>query len=232
MTNEQWCDLTRWLKLPEAARSAIEAALNSHEMLTSLKEFATGGAKTRPSETKKKRPSEAKKKLQRSASLAGELLDILENLESIAYDALIDPAVTEACVAIAKRREAVTGNSSIIVPRLENPEVQEFMRALHAMAHHHGHLTALHDRLTIAAETFAMKGKTGSDTTGIRNLLRRVSEIVETHTGKPLSKGKRELDFACKLGELAYPPIGRGSIKEAIENLEPGLARKRRAKSA
>jgi hypothetical protein len=211
MTNEQWSNVTRHLKLPHTARKPLEVQLESYQLREIL-----AGPEPDP------RPSDVKKKLERAASLAGELLDILEGVKTLGYDALIDPAVSEACLAIAKQREALWGNSStmLLQPPLECPEGQNpDMYALMAMTQHHAHLTALYDRFTIAAETFASKGKSGSDPSDVRALLMRVSEIVETHTGKPLSKGKRETDFAREFCKLADPQIGRGTIQLALENL-------------
>ena len=93
------------------------------------------------------------------------------------------------------------------------------MSASLATIHRHAHLTALYDRFRIAAETFAIKGKSGSDPSDVRELLTRVSKIVETHTGKPLSKGKAETEFARTFCKLADPQIGPGTIKLALENL-------------
>jgi hypothetical protein len=214
MTNEQWSDVTRHLKLPDTARKPLEEQLESYQSREMLLKFA--GAEPDP------RPSDVKKKLERGASLAGELLDILESVKTQGYDALIDPAVSEACFDIAKRRDALWGNSSTLLlnPPLECPDGETpDMSATMAMIHHHAHLTSLYDRFRISAETFAIKGKSGSDPSDVRELLKRVSEIVETHTGKPLSKGKAETDFARKFCKLADPQIGPGTIQLALENL-------------
>jgi hypothetical protein len=72
--------------------------------------------------------------------------------------------------------------------------------------------------------TFAINGKSGSDPSDERALLKRVSEIVETHMGKALSKGKPETDFAREFCKLADPQIGPGAIKLALENLRARIA--------
>jgi hypothetical protein len=226
MTDEQWSDLTHRLKLPDAARRPIEAELRRYRSPMGLNEFA--GAEADP------RPSDVKRKLERGASLAGELLDTLESLKTMAYDALIDPAVSEACLTIAEQREVLWGNSStmLLKPPLECPEGQNLDRyASMAMIHHHAHLTALYDRFTIAGETFAIKGKSGRDPSDVRALLKRVSEIVETHTGKPLSKGKPETDFARKFCKIADPQIGPGTMQLALENLRARIVAKNSSNS-
>src|ERR1700682_2908352 len=179
MTNEQWSDVTRYLKLPDTARKPLEEQLESYrsrDILPSFANFAGAGAEPDP------RPSDVKKKLERAASLAGELLDILEGVKTLGFDALIDPAVSEASFEIAKGREALWGNSStmLLQTQLEYPEGQSpAISALIAVIHHHAHLPALYARLSIAAETFAIKGKSGRDPSDVRELLTRVSKIVE-----------------------------------------------------
>ena len=69
MTNEQWSDVTRYLKLPETARKPLEEQLEGYQSRELL--FEVAGAEP------DLRPSDVKKKLERAASLAGELLDIL-----------------------------------------------------------------------------------------------------------------------------------------------------------
>lgn len=91
-----------------------------------------------------------------------------------------------------------------------------------------GRLSALRDRLTFAA-TRIRKGK--KDATNQRALLNRVNQVVVAQTGRPLSKAKKDLLFAYKLGELARPAIGPGAIREAIENLKPKSASKKMANS-
>jgi hypothetical protein len=94
------------------------------------------------------------------------------------------------------------------------------MYANFLMMNHHAHLTGLYDRFSSAAKTFTVKGKPGKNSSPVRELVRRISKIVEIHTGKPLSKGKRQIDFAQKFCKLADPDIGPGSIKLAIETLD------------
>jgi hypothetical protein len=210
MTDEQWSGLTRHLRLPDTARMPIARELDWYRRLADLAAFAGAGPDPRP--------SEIRQKLERGASLAGELLDILESLGTLGYHALIDPAVSEACLAIADQREALLGDSSTLLlsDGLERPEEEEPNIVLLL---HHAHLTALHDRFSVAAEKFGVKGKPGHDPTDVRALLKRVSDIIQSHTGKPLSKGKRETHFAHKFCELADPEIGPGTIKLALENL-------------
>jgi hypothetical protein len=94
--------------------------------------------------------------------------------------------------------------------------------ALKLLADQSGRVAALRDRLTTAASKIE-KGK--RDAGNQRALVSRVNQVIVAHTGRPLSKAKEDLHFACKLGELAKPAVGPGSIKEAIENLvEPNLA--------
>ena len=84
----------------------------------------------------------------------------------MSYDALIDPGVGETCLAVAKRREAAFGNSSTLLlnPPLECPEGEDPKRyANFLMMMHQAHLTALYDRFTVVAKTFAIKGKPGKD---------------------------------------------------------------------
>lgn len=219
MTNEEWSRLTRHLKVPGAAREALEKQIQGYQSRNMLSEI--NGAEPDP------RPSDVKKKLERGAALAGELLDILEDVKTLGYRALLDPAVSEDCLAAARQREAAWGNSStmLLKTQLARPERQSpLMSASVAMIYHHAHLTALCDRFRIAAETFAIKGKSGSDPSDVRALLKRVSEIVETHTGKALSKGKPETDFAREFCKLADPQIGPGAIKLALENLRARIA--------
>lgn len=222
MTNEEWSRLTRQLKVPGAARESLEEQIQNYQSRNMLFEFA--GAEPDP------RPSDVKKKLERGAALAGELLDILEGVKTLGYRVLIDPAVSKACLAAARQRQTAWGNSStmLLQTQLECPEGQSPVRSASvAMIYHHAHLTALYDRFRIAAETFAIKGKPGSDPSDVRALLKRVSKIVKTHTGKALSKGKRETDFAREFCKLADPKIGSGAIKLALENLRARIAAKK-----
>jgi hypothetical protein len=222
MTNKEWSRLTLYLKVPGAAREALEEQIQGYQSRNRLSEI--GGAEPDP------RPSDVKKKLERGAALAGELLNIVEDLKTLGYRALLDPAVSEGCVSAARQREAAWGNSSTMLLQtlLECPERQSpVVSASVTMIYHHAHLTALWDRFRIAAETFATKGKSGNDPSDVRALLKRVSEIVETHTGKALSKGKPEIDFAREFCKLADPQIGPGAIKLALENLRARITAKK-----
>lgn len=202
-------------EVPGAARESLEKQIQNYRSRNML--FELTGAEPDP------RPSDVKRKLERGAALAGELLDILDDVKTLGYRVLLDPAVSEACLAAARQR----GNSitMLLQTELECPEGQSPVRSASvAIIYHHAHLTALYDRFRIAAETFAIKGKSGSDPSDVRALLKRVSEIVETHTGKALSKGKPETDFAREFCKLTDPQIGSGAIKLALENLRARIA--------
>ena len=211
MTDEQWSDLTYWLKLPDAARMPIEKELNLYQRRAALTDFAGG---------KPQRPSETKKKLERATSLASELLCVIETFEAEEIAALTDPAVSAACSALSEQREQTLDPASVMTPPIKWPVGAEpRIYAAFNLFHHNAHLAALHERLATASVKIR-RGKTGSDPSSVRALFERISEIVETHTGQPLSKGKLENDFAEKLGsKLAAPPISVGSIKGAIESL-------------
>lgn len=63
MTDEQWVNLTAWLKLPPEARAPIENELDLYARVA-----ANAG----------KAPSETRKKLERVAALADDLLKAIE----------------------------------------------------------------------------------------------------------------------------------------------------------
>jgi hypothetical protein len=201
MTDEQWSTLTKWLKVPAAARAPIENELDLYRR--------AADAATSP-------PSETRKNLERAAEVADKLLGLIEGFgpdehcalaergESVALSHL--SASLAAPEGVAPTRVAVVGGSA---PRLD---------ALKLMVEQHAQLSALRDRMATAAAKVG-RGKTGGDASNTRALVKRVSEIVETYAGTPLNKGKRELDFAEELGKLADPPISANSIKGAIETL-------------
>lgn len=58
----------------------------------------------------------------RAAKLASELLDVLDSLESISYGALLEPVVSEACMAIAKKRE---WEGKVLTLPLEHPSGED-----------------------------------------------------------------------------------------------------------
>ena len=233
MTNEQWSALTHDLKLPRVARKPIEDEIDRYRSSAEFDKFAKAHARNKP------QPSQSKKKLERAASLAAKLLDILDSFDKewAAYDALVDPAVSEACLADANKWPEGPWGDSIISPPLECPEGRrpdEYAMSL--LCEHRAHLAALCDRFRNAAAKFpvvskwpVLRKKAGRDPSAARELINRVSKIVRAHTGRPLSKGKPQLNFACTLGDFVNPRIGPGSIKEAIENLErePRLASKK-----
>jgi hypothetical protein len=223
MTNEDWSDLTRWLKLPDTARLPIENELDLYR---------------RCADSVAPPPSETRGNLERAAELASHLLEVIERFGPNEYRALVGcctdnsvtlsnldvevPLAAEVQTLIDRPREnqdvdafyAVPARAALVVtttPRLD---------ALNQLADSRIQLAALRDRMTYAAATLK-RGKTGSDASNARALVKRVSEIVETCTGTPLSKGKPELYFAERLGRLADPPISANSIKGAIETLEP-----------
>jgi hypothetical protein len=203
MTDEQWSTLTAWLKVPAPARAPIENELDLHRR--------SADAATSP-------PSETRKNLERVAEVADKLLGLIEGFGPDEHCALVErdesaalsrlSASLTAPEGVVPTRATVVGGST---PRLD---------ALKLLVEQHAQLTVLRDRMATAAAKVG-RGKTGSDATNTRALVRRVSEIIETHTGTPLNKGKRGLDFAEKLGKLADPPIGANSIKGAVETLEP-----------
>lgn len=196
MNDEQWSKLTALLKVPAAARVPIENELDWYAR------FADAVAPP---------PNETKKKLERAAALASELLHTLEGLGRDVQNALcasepitaelLDPAAASKLARLVGRPRATPRRDAHIL-----------------LAEHHAQLTALRDCMSTAATRIA-RGKTGSDASNVRALIRHVSKIIEKHTGKPLGKGKREFDFALELCKLADPQIRIGSIKAAIEDL-------------
>jgi hypothetical protein len=222
MTNEDWSDLTLRLKLPDAARQPIENELEVYR---------------RCAEPVVSPPSETRDNLERAAELAGQLLRVIERFGPDEYRALVGgadnsvalssldldvPLAAEVQTLIDRPRQnqdvavlyAVPARAALAVattPRLD---------ALKHLADHRIQLAALSDRMKNAAAKLG-RGKTGSDASNVRALVKRVSEVIETHTGQSLGKGKREFDFAEKLGKLADPPISANSIKGAIEVLKP-----------
>jgi len=90
--------------------------------------------------------------------------------------------------------------------------------ALKLLADQHAQLTILRNWIATTATTVA-RGKTGRDASNVRALVRRVNEIIETHTGKSLGKGKRKFHFTLELCKLAEPQIKSGSVTAAIEAL-------------
>jgi hypothetical protein len=174
MTDDDWSNLTHWLKLPDAARHPIENELDLYR---------------RVAESAASPPSETRKKLEHAASAVDKVLELIEGFGPDEHSAFVE-------------REGPT-------PRLD---------ALKLLVKQHAELTAVRDRIATAAGK-PQRGKTGSDASNARALVRRVSEIVETYIGTPLNKGKPELDFAEKLGKLAEPQVSIYSIKGAIENL-------------
>lgn len=150
----------------------------------------------------------------RAAKLASELLDVLESLESVSYGALLEPAVSEACLAVAKERE---WEGKVLTLPLECPVGEDpALAAISRMVNHRAHLVALHDRLYITATRFKVKGKPGRTTGDALEFLSRASVLVKTHLGKPLNKGKRESHFARTLCRLAGINSG---VASALENL-------------
>lgn len=135
-------------------------------------------------------PSETRENLERVAKAADRLVGLIEGFGPDEHYALME-------------------NGEGPTPRLD---------AHNFLVKQHAQLAVLRDRLATAAAKLG-RGKTGSDASNARALVRRVSEIVEIHIGSTLNKGKPELDFAEKLGKLAELQISFFSIKVAIENL-------------
>jgi hypothetical protein len=223
MTNEDWSDLTRWLKLPDTARQPIENELDLYR---------------RCAESVALPPSETRDNLERAAELASQLLKVIERLGPDEHRALVGGA--DNSVALSSLDLDVPIIAAEVQTLIDRPRKNQDVDALYAvpvraalavattprldalkhLADHRIQLAALRDRMKNAAAKLG-RGKTGSDASNVRALAKRVSEIVETHTGKPLSKVGADLKFAEKLCKLAEPPISFFSMRGAIENLAP-----------
>jgi hypothetical protein len=201
MTDEQWSTLTAWLKVPAAARAPIENELDLY------RRFADAVASP---------PSETKKKLERAAALASELLGTIEDFGPEEHNALC--TIRPITVTLPEDVEVTEQVATELAPLIGRPGTISRLNAFKLLAEQHAQVTALRDSMTTAAARLG-RGKTGSDATNVRALVRRVSEIVETHIGMPLGKGKREFNFALQLCKLADPHISVGSTKGAIESL-------------
>jgi hypothetical protein len=194
MKDEQWFTLTARLEVPAKARAAIENELDLYARVA-----AVGTAP---------RPNEVRGKLAHAAKLAADLLEAIEEFGLEEHDALCANRPVDIEAASEAAELAVLVGHPGATPRLD---------ALKLLAEQHAQLIAIRDSMTTAAATVA-RGKT-RDASNVRALVRRVSEIIETHAGKSLSKGKREFDFALELCKLADPDISLGSVKGAIESL-------------
>jgi hypothetical protein len=220
MTDKDWAKLTLHLRLPAETRKPIEAELDLYSR------FAAATASP---------PSKTKKKLEHAAGLTSELLRVIERFGPDEYHALVE--CTDKSVALSDMDVALAAKVNAFADR---PHENQHADAIYAMlaraafvavtprldslkllADQRVQLAALRDRMMRAAVRID-RGK--KDAGNARALVKRVSHIIEAQTGSPLSKAKPELHFACVLGSLARPTIGPGSIKEAIENLEPKLA--------
>lgn len=195
MTDEQWTSLTARLKLPPETRAPIENELDLYAR------FAVGAGPA---------PAETRKKLERVAALAGDLLKAIEEFGPGEHEALSasHPVIVDLTRDPPAKLARLVGHPRG-TPRFE---------ARKLLVEQQTRLTALRDRVAAAATSVA-KGKPGSDASNVRALIRRVSEVVETRTGKSLGKGKPEFDFTRKLCALADPTIKEGTIKGAIEDL-------------
>ena len=201
MTDEQWVNLTAWLKLPPEARAPIENELDL---------YARVGANAG------KAPSETRKKLERVAALADDLLKAIEEFGPEEHQALRSdqPAV----VHLTQRPELAEAKAVELASFVGRPRATPRLDTFRSLAERHAQLSTLRDHMMTAAATIA-KGKTGRDASNVRALVRGVSKAIEPYTGKPLGKGKPEFDFVRKLCKLADPEIREGSIKGAIEDL-------------
>jgi hypothetical protein len=228
MTDEQWSVLTRWLKVPNVARQPIENELDIYSRFA----YATATP-----------PSETRQNLERATQLASRLLEVIEGFgpeehralaESIESAAISDisalPIAPEVQLLVDRPRKDRDDQMWIVPAPAPIVGLTPRLDAVKLLADQHAQLTALRNRMATAAAKIG-RGKTGSDPGNVRALLKRVSEIIETHMGKPLSKGKREFDFAGALCNLADPQISPSSIKTAIENLAPKLASEKSANS-
>jgi hypothetical protein len=227
MTDEQWSAVSRRLKVPDAAREQIENELDLY------RRFACATASP---------PSETRKNLEQAVALASTLLEVIEGFGPDEHRALVEsvesvtlsdisalPIAPEVQLLVDRPRKDL--DPMWIVPaRASAVGITPRIDALKLLVDQHARLTAPRDRMATAAAKIG-RGKTGSDPRNVRALLKRVSEIVETHIGRPLSKGKREFDFAVALCKLADPQISTNSIKGAIEDLEPKLPAENSAKS-
>jgi hypothetical protein len=217
MTEGQWTKLTLHRKLPAEIRKPIEAELDLYGS------FADAMASP---------PSETKENLEHAAELARNLLKAIErfgpdehralvgNSDSVALSDLDGdvPLAVEVRTLIDRPRENQDVDAMYAVPaRAAFVATTPRLDLLKLLADHRIHLAALRDRMLRAAATIE-KGK--RDASNVRAFVKRVSQIIEAHGG-PLTKAKPDLHFAYELGKLARPTIGPGSIKEAIENLEP-----------
>jgi hypothetical protein len=218
MNDVQWSTLTYRLKVPDDARKSIENELDIYSR------FAEATASP---------PSETRQNLERAAQLASKLLEVIEDFgpeehralaESVESVAISDisalPIAPEVQLLVDRPRKNRNLDQMSIVPmRAPLVGVTPRLDTFKLLADQHAQLTALRDRMATAAAKIG-SGKTGSDASNARALVKRVSEIIETYTGTPLNKGKAGLDFAEKLGRLADPPISPNSIKGAIETLK------------
>jgi hypothetical protein len=169
------------------------------------------------------------------AAVASELLGAIENLSPEAHSALgvgqpvtvtrpddlelTGPVAAElAPLTIGRPRKRKDQDVKAMTMALATTPRLDALRSLDDK---HKQVTALRDQMLMAATRIG-QGKTGKDAGNVRAFVRRVSQIIEAHTGEPLSRGKRQLDFAEKLGRLAEPHIDSGSIVEAIRNLQRG----------
>jgi hypothetical protein len=195
MTNEEWAELTRHRKLPAEVRQPIEAELDLYSR------FASATASP---------PSVTKENLEHAAELASKLLKVIERFGPDEHRALVwraDSVAVSDLEAMCSVPAALVTNT----PRLD---------ALKWISEHRAQLIEFRDE-TMKAAARIEKGK--RDAGNVRALVKRVSQIIEAHGG-PLTKAKPDMHFAEELGKLAFAKIGRGSMKEAIDSLEPELA--------
>lgn len=219
MTDQEWAELTLYRKLPAEVRKPIEAELDLY------RRFAN--AMTPP-------PSETKENLEHAAELASRLLKVIERFGPDEQRALVprsdSVALSDLEAMCAVPKSVITSTPGLVIlldPAGEHDVAPASLvtnttrlDALKRLTEHRLRLTALLDEMMRAAASIE-RGK--RDASNVRALVKRVSEILEPHGG-PLTKAKPNLRFAEQLGKLADPKIGRGSMKEAIESLEPELA--------
>jgi hypothetical protein len=89
--------------VPIAGRKSLEALLFEFQEKVSLKARVKSLEEFACASKEKARPSD-EKKTDAGSETRERLLDVLDSLETVSYDALVEPAVSEACLAVAKER--------------------------------------------------------------------------------------------------------------------------------
>jgi hypothetical protein len=214
MTNEQWRDLAEWPELPNEARAPIEAEIDIFNRFSAAEALPP--------------PHLVRGRYERVAKLAGDLLGALKELPDAGGPAVtsalseIEEAISEPVpnahliertnrkvVQLAKASARKSVNVTTSTPRLD---------ALKMQVAHYGTVEQLRDWAATTAANIE-KGKRGTDAKNARALVRRVDQIFEKYTGKPLNRGKSSLLFLGRLGRLVTPTLEFGTMEEALKEL-------------